>query len=145
MSSGSSHLRYDHTRRPTLIEVKCPKCHGKASATEPCYQEGDSVVGEGSCPHWVKPEWSIACSGCTFRRSGQNYSEIGELFYRTVTRGVALWAWNREHLVMLSDLLSDRSIANHKYRSFATYAHRDWLKGSHKKAFAKAVERLLRG
>jgi hypothetical protein len=145
MRSGLTHLRYDHERRPTLIEVKCPKCHGRARATEPCYAEGDVIVGEGSCPHWEKPEWSIACLACTFRSSGQSYFEIGELFYRTVTRGVEMWAWNREHLHMVYDLLSDRPVDNHRYAWFATYAHRDWLKGSRRKALAKAAEKLLLG
>ena len=143
MPSGLSHLRYEHHRRPTLIEVKCPKCKARATATEPCYAEGYVIVGEGSCPHWERPEWSITCSGCTFRTSGQSYFDIGPLFYTTASRGVDLWAWNREHLLMLSDLLSDRPVANHRYASLATYAHKDWLKASHRSALAKAVKKLL--
>jgi hypothetical protein len=112
-------------------------------ATEPCYDEGYSVVGAGGCEHWEKLDWRIACLKCSFRSSGKSYFEIGEFFYRISNRGVVLWAWNREHLVMLFDLLSDRPIGNPKYASFATYAERDWLKGSRRKSFVKAIEKLL--
>ena len=143
LRSGWSHLRYDHHQRPTLVEVKCPKCGGKAAATEPCHGEGYIVVGEGSCPHWNKSEWSVSCSDCMFRSSGNNYFDIGEFFYQVQSRGVIMWAWNREHLLMLYDLLSNRPVLNHKYSWFATYAERDWLKESRRKSLAKAVEKLL--
>jgi hypothetical protein len=142
---GLSHLRYDHQRRPTLLEVKCPQCHGKAAATEPCYAEGVVLVGEGSCPHWDKSDWRVACSSCLFRSTGRSYFDLGELFYQAEARGVVLWAWNREHLVMLYDLLSNRPVDNHRYAWFATYAQKDWLKGSRRKSLAEAVERLLNG
>ena len=142
--TGSSHLRYDHQRRPTLLEVGCPKCHGKAVATEPCYAEGHLVVGEGSCPHWETREWSIGCLNCSFRNSGQSYSEVGEFFYRIVTGSAVLWAWNREHLLMLYKLVSGKQVSNDRYACFATYAERDWLKGSQRKAFAKAIQRRLK-
>lgn len=48
--SGWSHLRYDHQTRPTFVEVKCPKCGGLATATEPCYGAGDVLAGEGVVP-----------------------------------------------------------------------------------------------
>lgn len=143
LRSGWSHLRYDHERRPTLVEVRCPKCHGKAQATEPCYDEGYTVVGAGSCAHWEKLDWRIVCLICPFRSSGKGYLEIGEFFFRIVNRGIVLWAWNREHLVMLCDLLSERPIKNHKYASLATYAERDWLKGSRRRTLVKAIEKLL--
>ena len=141
--SGASHLRYAHQRRPTLVEVRCPKCQGKAVATEPCYDQGYSVVGEGSCEHWEQVDWEIACLRCPFRSSGKSYFEIGEFFYRIVARSIVLWAWNREHLLMLFDLLSERPIKNHKYASFATYAESEWLTGSRRKTFLKAIEKLL--
>lgn len=145
LRSGWSHLRYDHQRRPTLVEVKCPKCGGRATATEPCYGEGHFVAAEGSCPHWNTSEWSVSCSGCMFRSSGQSYLDIGEFFYQAKSGAIVMWAWNREHLLMLYDLLSNRSVENHKYAWCATYAHRDWLKGSRRKSLAKAVEKLLHG
>lgn len=145
LKSGWSHLRYDHHRRPTLVEVKCPKCGARATATEPCYAEGYFVVGEGSCPHWNESEWSVSCSDCMFRSSNKSYLDLGEYFYKAKSGGVVIWAWNREHLVMLYDLLSNRPIENHKYASFATYAHKDWLKGSRRKSLATAVAKLLHG
>jgi hypothetical protein len=143
LRSGWSHLRYDHERRPTLVDVRCPKCHGKAVATEPCHDEGYSIVGEGSCEHWEKSEWRIVCLTCPFRNSGKSYFEIGELFYRIVSGDIVLWAWNRDHLIMLLDLLSKRPITSHKYASFATYAERDWLTGSRRRTFVKAIEKFL--
>jgi hypothetical protein len=54
-----------------------------------------------------------------------------------------IWAWNREHLLMLHDLLTNKPLENNKYAWFATYARRDWLKGSRRKSLIKAVEKLL--
>ena len=54
-----------------------------------------------------------------------------------------VWAWNREHLLMLHDLLTNKPIENHKYAWLVTYAERDWLKGSRRKSLTKAVEKLL--
>ncbi len=141
--SGWSHLRYDHQSRPTFVEVKCPKCGGLATAMEPCYGEGHVLAAEGGCPHWNKSEWSVSCLDCTFRSSGQSYFDIGEFFYQATSRGVVIWAWNREHLLMLHDLLTNKPVENHKYAWFATYAHRDWLKGSRRKSLSKMVEKLL--
>jgi hypothetical protein len=109
-------------------------------ATEPCHDEGYSVVGAGGCEHWETFDWSIACLKCPFRSSGKGYLDIGEFFYRIDARGKVLWAWNREHLLMLFDLLSERPIKNDKYASFATYAEKDWLKGSRRKTFVKAFQ-----
>jgi hypothetical protein len=142
---ADSHARYDHRSRPTLIEVRCPGCGGRAVATEPCQEEGYVRVMEGGCPHWCTAEWKVVCSRCAYRDSGRSYSDLGELFYRVEARGVVLWAWNRGHLVMLHDLLSGRPVEHHRYAWFATYARRDWLKGSRKEALAKAVATLLRG
>lgn|GEM_PF-7104171 len=54
-----------------------------------------------------------------------------------------IWAWNREHLLMLHDLLTNKPVENHKYAWFATYAEKIWLKGSRQKSLTKAVEKLL--
>ena len=143
--SSRSHVRYDHQRRPTFVEVKCKKCGARATATEHCYEKGHIVVGEGSCPHWNKSQWSVSCSVCMFRSTGQNYFDIGDFFYQVTSGGVVLWAWNREHLMMLHDLLTNKPVEEHKYACFATYAHRDWLKGSRRKSFAAAIEKLIDG
>ena len=54
-----------------------------------------------------------------------------------------IWAWNREHLLLLHDMLNNKPFENHKYAWFVTYAQKDWLKGSRRKSLAKAVEKLL--
>src|SRR5687768_11424466 len=97
-SSSWSHLRYDHQRRPTFVEGKCPKCGGIATATEASYGEGHSLVAEGSCSDWNNSEWSVSCLDCTFRSSRQSYFDIGEFFYLEMNGRFVIWAWTREHL-----------------------------------------------
>lgn len=144
-SGNTNHVRYDHVSRPTLIEVKCPKCQSKAIATEPCYEEGQLLLIDIGCPHWYSPAWSVKCSTCMFRAAQKEYAEIGDFYYQVELRGGVLWAWNREHLDMLYNLLSGRSVEKHKYGWFATYARKEWLSGAKRKAFAKAAEQMLNG
>lgn len=143
MLNGMSHVRYDHRSRPSKIEVVCPKCEAKAIATVPCYDTGIYICND-LCPHWQTNDWSVACTNCTFRAFKQSYSELGKFYYQVEARGHTLWAWNREHLVMLYNLLSNKPIDKFRYGWFATYARKEWLKGSRKKSFAKAVDKMLK-
>lgn len=124
--SGSNHLRYDHKCRPTKIEIVCPLCSRCAVAKEPAFDEGTLFVGDTSAS-WDRALFSALCTNCFYRAEGLNYHQLPAPFHQVSVAGRTLWAWNFEHLCMLTDLLSGRSVAGNPYSFLATYAHRGWF------------------
>jgi predicted CoA-binding protein len=45
------------------------------------------------------------------------------LYFATEVAGVELWAWNREHLIMIADVLDGGRPSAHRFGYFATYLH----------------------
>lgn len=52
-----------------------------------------------------------------------------------------LWAWNREHLTMLIELLEGRDVSQHPYGFLATYVPGAWKR--RRAYFAARARRLL--
>lgn len=136
IGGGSSHVRYDHKQRPTKIEVVCPKCGGCAVATEPAYAQGTLVVGDLS-PSWDKPVFQVRCTNCFLRLANQHYYQLSPPYHQVSVSGRTLWAWNREHLDMLRQMLEGVDIKGHPYAFFATYIHRGWQQW--RKKFVHAI------
>lgn len=127
LSGNLDHVRYDHRQRPTKLEIRCPKCDGRAVATDARYAQGHISTGDTS-PHWRVPEFSVSCTGCAFRADRQSYDDLTEPFHQVAHNGETLWAWNFEHLCMIADLLKGRSAKGHPYEFYSTYIRRSWWK-----------------
>ena len=142
MLSGSSHVRYDHRSRARILHVACPRCQRRAEAKKESELEKGNVIGdtEGT---WELSDWSIVCHACPFRQSSLAYEQLPDLFCRLDIRGIAIWAWNFDHLQMLLRLLNHESIDGDPYRWFATYAHGDWLRESNRSAIVKKLRQFL--
>ncbi len=134
---GSSHVRYDHTQRPTLLDIVCPHCQGYAIAKQPKYNEGCLVVGD---PH--DTDFAVVCSNCMYRANGLGYKDLTEPFHQIVVSGRTLWAWNLKHLHMVSRVLEGKCVQGDPYAFFATYIHRDWFQRRDK--FVRTIERHLK-
>ena len=63
---GSSHVRYDHKRRPARLEIKCPSCNNRAIAQDNHAEEDNFYVGDLS-PNWKESSFSVMCTSCMYR------------------------------------------------------------------------------
>jgi hypothetical protein len=130
-----------HITRPDEVHVVCPKCGGRAVA---CTQQGRRFafnmvdLGPG-----MAALWSVTCLACPYRAQDLAYQDIGGRYYRVEARGKELWAWNRDHLVMMLRYLEGRSISDHPYRPYRTFMRKEWISRSNRAAFAKAIRKLL--
>ncbi len=141
-NNGPSHVRYDHRRRARDLHLRCPKCDDLAFAGKTS-ERNQGLLVHDLAGTWHLSDWQVQCTTCLYRIADCSYDALPDLYYRVSARGVELWAWNRDHLQMLHQLLSGEDVSAHSYGSLATYAHRDWL--LKKKALAKAVEVALAG
>jgi hypothetical protein len=137
--TGSTHVRYAHGLFPRRLEVVCPRCSSLAAATIVSKAPGDRFI-ETFYRHGA---WEIACASCTYRSADTVYEDLPPLFWRVEVAGTDLWAWNRDHLLMLKKLLSREPIESDPYAFLATYARREWLRGSRREALVSAIERVL--
>ena len=142
MLSGFSHVRYDHSSRPRVYDVACPKCAARASAHKDSETEMGNVIGD-LAGTWHLDDWRITCLSCDYRESDAAYAQLPPPFFRVTSRGTNLWAFNRGHFVMLLRLLDGDPISGDPYEWFATYAHGDWLRKSNRVGLAKQMRRLL--
>ncbi len=137
---GINHVRYDHKRRPTKIDVVCPSCEGLAIATD-TEEAADSVFACDLDPSWKGTPFSVKCTECTYKKDGLDYFHIPKPFHEIYVYGERLWAWNLQHLDMIYCFLNDESIKGHAYASLQTYIHGKWKKGRLK--FSKAISQHL--
>ena len=143
MLSGTSHVRYDHRSRPTLLHLSCPKCSGRCFAQKP--SESEKGVFTGDCNKaWSIDDWKVVCENCDFRAENLSYESLPKVFYQVEARANVLWAWNRDHLIMLLKLLRHESIKDDPYEWFSTYAHKEWLQKKNRSYLIKSIERFLR-
>ena len=142
MLSGFSHVRYDHSSRPRLLDVSCPKCNARATTQKDSEREMGNVIGD-TAGTWHLDDWSITCLSCPYRASNVGYSELPPPFFRVTSRGTDLWAFNLGHFTMLLRLLDGDAITGDPYEWFATYAHGDWLRKSNRAGLVKQMRRLL--
>jgi ribosomal protein S27E len=137
---GSSHVRYDHKRRPASLEIKCPSCNNRAIAQDNHAEEGYVSVGDLS-PNWKDSSFAVKCLSCMYRAKNISYEELTEPFQQIVCRGEILWAWNLKHLEMIYLFLDNRNIKGHQYEFYSTYIHGDWKK--FKDSYVKAIDTWL--
>ena len=102
-----------------------------------------NLIGDMSFT-WHLADWSVVCHKCSYRASSAGFNDLPSPFFRVVTRGSELWAWNRDHFYMLLRLLNHESISGDPYEWFATYAHGDWLRENCRRAFVKQMRRFLK-
>lgn len=131
-----------HLTRPDEIHVVCPKCGGRAVAHTPARRHYPARMVDldrrGFSSHW-----SVACLECPHRARNLAYEDIGGRYYRVEARGKELWAWNRDHLVMMLRHLEGRSISDHPYHPYQTFMRKEWVSRSNRTAFAKAIRKFL--
>lgn len=139
---ADNHVRYDHASRAKRLHVRCPKCDSRAEAHQPSQTETGVIAGDCSRP-WLSDDWIIVCEHCMWRASNLAYSQLPNLFYQVEARGNVLWAWNRDHLTMLRQLLAGEDVSEHPYEWFATYARREWLLKKNRKHLLKEIIRTL--
>lgn len=140
--SGINHVRYDHCSRPTLLHLTCPKCKSRCIASKP--SESEKGVLTGNCNKaWMTDDWKLICERCSYRASGLAYEDLPSSYYQVEARGHILWAWNRDHLIMLLKLLKNELVQGDPYEWFATYTHGKWLQKKNRNYLAKSIERLL--
>jgi len=137
---GSSHVRYDHLRRPIKIEILCPCCQKRAIASDDHANQDYVSVGDMS-PNWEQSSFSVMCTSCMYRGKNVSYDELSEPFYQIKGRGEILWAWNLAHLEMIYLFLSAKNIKGHQYEFYSTYIHGDWKK--YKSSYLKAIDSWL--
>ena len=138
-SGGSTHIRYDHQRRPNLIHIKCPQCGGLALAKDQV-SEGDEFVGDLS-QSWYESSFKITCTECPYRNDGVSYDGLTEPFHQFKGRGDVLWAYNSTHLDMIYKYLKNVSVKGHPYEFYQTYIHGDWKK--YKETYIKEIDKHL--
>lgn len=123
MLSGTSHVRYDHKSRPTLIEVSCPQCGTRCAVRKESEKDFGCISGDCSGT-WHKNDWSYTCSKCIRKVENLSYEELPGLFYSNGD----IWAWNREHLLAIESHIEEKLDPSNPYSWFMTYLHKDWLK-----------------
>ena len=142
MLSGFSHVRYDHSSRPRVLDVVCPKCRSRATSYKDSELEKGHLIGD-LAGTWHLEDWNIKCLSCSFRKSNTKYTQLPPPYYKVTARDIELWAFNHDHFLMLLRLLDGEDIAGEPYEWFATYAHRDWLKTSNRERLVKQMRRFL--
>ena len=134
-----SHPRYAHENSPSRIEVRCPKCRGRAIADRiPLPIDARPGRGPAIPP---EPKWKLVCTACSHRADETAFEDLTEPYIQVSARGETLFAWNREHLSMLLRLLRGESVQGDPYESYATYCRGSWLKKGD--ALAKAIQEFL--
>ena len=136
---GTTHVRYQHGLIPCVLDVSCPRCEQLANAelsssdpARPLVEVGRHLLG-----------WQVRCSQCVYRGTDVNYDDLPPLYWRVESGGAALWAWNREHLVLLKKVLDGQPVSDHPYEFLATYVRREWLRRWPRKSLSKGISRLL--
>ena len=126
---GGSGGAHEHDQTPPQLHVVCPTCAKRAVARH---------------RGWTNPqrgEFEIRCPECLFRKSGVAYRDLPPLYYRVAARGSELWAWNREHLTQLLEILEAPSHRKNSLPIARLFVRREWL--LRRKEMAKAIRREL--
>ncbi len=131
-----------HLTRPDEIHVVCPKCGGRAMARTPARRHYAFHMVDLD-PRGFASHWSVTCLECPHRARNLAYRDIGNRYYRVEVRGKELWAWNKDHLVMMLRFLEGQSISDHPYRLYRTFMRKEWISRSNRTVFAKAIRKFL--
>ena len=140
--SGFVHTHYGHKHRPVLLHVICPTCSHEAMA----FKLSEKGLGEHIMDLSGTMEiddWQVRCSHCGNLKKNISYTSLPPLYYRTQARHQEIWGWNRDHFLMLLKVMEGKSLAGDKYAFFKNYVRGEWLRGSIKKALAKAMREKL--
>ncbi len=124
-----------------MIEIRCPRCEGRAVAIEPSYEQGIKRVIDVYFEN-INPKWSVRCASCRYTATDVHYEDLTEPFNQVAIRGDTLWAWNQEHLFMIRDFLAGKSIKGNPYEWFATYVRGTWMR--RRVLFIKEIDKFLK-
>jgi len=106
---------------------------------------GCLIILTGDCNKaWLTNDWKIVCEKCDYRGINLPYDKLPKIYYQVEAKRYVLWAWNRDHLMMLLKLLKQESIKCDPYEWFSTYAHKEWLQKKNRNSFVKSIEKFLR-
>lgn len=140
-NGGSTHIRYAHYHYPRVIELKCPKCLGKALAINA--DATKEIEYFMDIAHFEK-RWNTKCSKCSFRRN-TNWEETKELElrFKVEIRDIEFWAWNKEHLKMILKRLRNEDLKSDKWELFSAYIPGKWLSKLTGKRELRKIKNLL--
>ena len=122
---GWTHIRYAHCRRPTRLDVACPRCGGLAHATKTS-EVGLSTFTNDCSGTWDKNDWNVVCTSCVYRASHLSYELLPPCYWQVEVGALLVWAWNRDHLSFLARYLNGDDISGDAYAGLATYVPGDW-------------------
>jgi hypothetical protein len=101
-----------HSKVPTLIELRCPKCGGVLLCVHPAYAAKRNCTISGVMGQTEKDKsFQATCQHCMFRREHLSYFDlpgVGELYLQGVIGTTQFWAWNIDHLRMIIGYLEAR-------------------------------------
>lgn len=130
------HVLYEHSSRPTRLDLSCPSCSSKIRFIKDS-EKAHSFSGDCSGT-WNLNDWRGTCTNCIKQFVNYSYEELPELFYKSKSTGI--WAWNLEHLTHLLNYFQGIK-DNSDYEYFDNYLRRKWLQN--KSANIKALKELL--
>jgi DNA-directed RNA polymerase subunit RPC12/RpoP len=123
------HTIFDHVCRPSMLHVKCIRCGTRAKAM---------------LLSTYRDTYAVRCVQCSSIKPNVSYESLPPLYYRVSIGLTELWAWNREHLLLIYASLTRRNLGTKQKLSTARtrfYLRREWL--LKRERFAKAIERFL--
>jgi hypothetical protein len=141
-SSGACHVRYGHRSKPTVIDMVCPKCGLRAVASLISQEPVGAIVSDLH-PAFHDDRWSVICTQCAYRASSISGADVTPFFWEFEAAGCRVWAWNQEHLRMLSSALLEESTTGHPYDWFRAYIHREWLLKRNRLRVAKEIAKQI--
>jgi hypothetical protein len=140
--SGACHVRYGHKSKPSVIDIVCPKCGLRAIASLISTEPVGAVIGDLH-PAFRDDRWSVICTHCTYRANPISGADVTPFFWEFEAAGCQVWAWNQEHLQMLSTVLLGESTSGHPYDWFRSYIRKEWLLKRNRLRIAKEIARRV--
>jgi len=125
---SSTHVRYGHGAGTSSIALVCPRCGREAIASLPCAALGVALIADLS-PEWRAKQWRVACTACAHRAGPFGYQEMrghAPLYFTLTAKGEDLWAWNREHVHLLIEVLRGARVDRHRLGWLAYYVPGRW-------------------
>ena len=140
-NGGATHVKYAHVHFPRVLALICPKCEGKAIATN---RDAPEEVLHFIDIAGFEKLWNIKCLNCDFRSTaGWEGTKKLDLLLKAEVRGIKFWAWNQGHLKMILKRLQNENWEADKWAAFATYIPGEWLSKLNGPREIRKIEKLL--
>lgn len=97
--------RYDWKQIPKEMDVKCPRCGVLVKFSRTVFDPPSYV--RKRLRTYRRFKGKIACLACGCNKVSE-ISWPDQAYYQTSYRGIFLWAWNRDYLLVLLDWISSR-------------------------------------